>query len=32
MTRVACVIIGRNEGERLVASLASEPQGLGDVV
>ena len=32
MTRVACVIIGRNEGERLVACLASVPQGLGDVV
>ncbi|KIC45478.1 glycosyltransferase family A protein [Tateyamaria sp. ANG-S1] len=31
-TRTATVIIGRNEGARLVACLASVPQGMGDVV
>jgi glycosyltransferase involved in cell wall biosynthesis len=32
MTRIATVIIGRNEGDRLIACLASVPRGLGEIV
>lgn len=32
MARIAIVVIGRNEGARLVACLASLPKGLGPVV
>ena len=32
MTRLALIVIGRNEGARLKACLASMPQGLGPVV
>lgn len=30
--RVATILIGRNEGERLLACLASIPKGLGEVI
>lgn len=32
MTRIATILIGRNEGNRLKACLASVPKGLGQVV
>ncbi len=32
MTRIATILIGRNEGARLIACLASIPKGLGEVV